>query len=201
VNLPIAQRLALGATGLALLGIAVPAHPQEWAIYLYGQVDPIKASFYTEEEPWIFFRDDDSQYVFAVGCDHVKEVRRDNVPILSPACQVARAPTTTSQVYEGVLALELKHFEELMAKLTEQSRSYAQIVGTSAASGELRAGPATQVSRPEFERGRSPVELLKSEIDDTTLEIQLSMNRLATLIEKRNSYPPPQRQRFFFFSR
>ena len=30
--------------------------------------------FYAEEPPWILFRDDDSQYVFAVGCDRVRRV-------------------------------------------------------------------------------------------------------------------------------
>ena len=41
----------------------------------YGHTEPVKASFYAEEPPWIFFRDDDSQYVFAVGCDRVRRGR------------------------------------------------------------------------------------------------------------------------------
>ena len=58
-----------GGSRLCSGGAASSAFAQEWTIYLYGHAVPVKASFYAEEPPWIFFRDDDSQYVFAVGCD------------------------------------------------------------------------------------------------------------------------------------
>ncbi len=94
-------RLAIGlAAGFALLGAAAsPAVAQEYAIHLLGHPSRVKASFYDEEPPWIFFRDDDSQYVFAVGCDRVQKVERGGALIPPPMCPVERLPTTMPRVY------------------------------------------------------------------------------------------------------
>src|SRR5262249_30550579 len=90
-------RLAI-VVGLALgLGLAcVPAaDAQEWKIYLKGKVEPIVATFYSEEAPWVFYQDDESMYLFALGCNRIDRVERGGAPIPMPACPVEALPTTT----------------------------------------------------------------------------------------------------------
>ena len=113
MDLPTARRLALGvAVGLAVLGGASPGDAQEWAIYLQARSEPVRASFYTEEPPWVFFRDDDSQYVFAVGCDRVERVERDGREIAHPLCPVERLPTMMPRVYQAIMDLEDKRLKD-----------------------------------------------------------------------------------------
>ena len=88
------------AAGLAVLGVASATDAQQWTIYLHGHTEPVRATFYTEETPWIFYRDDDSQYVFAVGCDRVRRVTRDGIEI-ALFCPVERLPTMMPRVYQG----------------------------------------------------------------------------------------------------
>src|SRR5215831_16790249 len=94
------RRLAIGVTvGRALLGTAASSVlAQEYRIYILGHPQPIQATFYSEEPPWIFFRDDDSQYVFAVGCDRVQRVERGGAATPPPICPVERLPTTMPKV-------------------------------------------------------------------------------------------------------
>src|SRR6185436_460176 len=129
-------RLAIGLTaGFALLGAAAaPAVAQEYTIHLLGHPEPLKASFYAEEPPWIFFRDDDSQYVFAVGCDRVRRVERGGAQIPPSPCPVERLPTTMPRVYLGIMDLEAKRLDDSIARLRKQTQAYAQtMVGTFAA--------------------------------------------------------------------
>ena len=200
-----AQRLAIGmAVGVAALGAAVsPALAQTYTIYLHGHTLPLKASFYTEEPPWIFFRDDDSQYVFAVGCDRVMQVERDGVAIPPPACPVDRLPTTMPRVYLTIMDLEAKRLDDSIAKLREQTRSYAQaVIGTFAATGEFGGDPAKR-AEAELTRRRSldAVAFLQNQIQDTLFDIRLTESRVGALLDASHTYPKSERPRFFFFSR
>ncbi len=165
------RTLAIGlAVGGALLAAAAaPAVAQEYAIHLYGHTEPVKASFYAEEPPWIFFRDDDSQYVVAVGCDRVRRVERGGAAIPPAPCPIERLPTTMPRVYFGIMDLEAKRRDDSIARLREQTRSYAQaVIGTFAATGEFGGDPA---ARAETELARrwnlDAVAFLQSQIQDT----------------------------------
>ena len=198
-------RLAIGlAAGFALLGAAAsPAIAQEYAIHLLGHPEPMKASFYAEEPPWIFFRDDDSQYVFAVGCDRVQKVERGGAAIPPPMCPVERLPTTMPRVYLGIMDLEAKRLDDSIARLREQTRSYAQaVIGTFAATGEF-AAIRPQRAEAELARRRNldAVAFLQSQIQDTLFDIRLSENRVGTLLEASKTYPKSERQRYYFFAR
>jgi hypothetical protein len=174
------------AAGLAAFAMVCPARAQDWTIHLYGHVKPVKASFYAEETPWVFFRDDDSQYVFSVGCDRVQRVERDGAAIAPPFCPVERLPTSMPLVYSELMNAEDKRREDLSAQLREQMRACAQaVVATSAAS--------CQPAGSEMELAR--------QMHDTITEIRWSNRRISALIEASRLYPPRERQRFYFFSR
>jgi hypothetical protein len=190
------------AVGGALLATA-PAVAQEYAIHLYGHTEPLKASFYAEEPPWIFFRDDESQYVFAVGCDRVRRVERGGAAIPPAPCPVERLPTTMPRVYLGIMDLEAKRLDDSIARLREQTRSYAQaVIGTFAATGEFSGDPAAR-AEAELARRRNldAVAFLQSQIQDTLFDIRLTENRVGTLLEASKTYPKSERQRFFFFAK
>ena len=193
--------LAVGGTLLA--AAAAPAVAQEYAIHLYGHTEPVKASFYAEEPPWIFFRDDDSQYVFAVGCDRVRRVERGGAAIPPPPCPIERLPTTMPRVYLGMMDLEAKRLDDSIARLREQTRSYAQaVIGTFAATGEFSGDPAAR-AEAELARRRNldAVAFLQSQIQDTLFDIRLSENRVGTLLEASKTYPKSERQRYYFFAK
>jgi hypothetical protein len=198
------RTLAIGlAVGGALLAAAAaPAVAQEYAIHLYGHTEPVKASFYAEP-PWIFFRDDDSQYVFAVGCDRVQKVERGGVVIPPPRCPDEHLPTTMPRVYLGIMDLEAKRLDDSIARLREQTRSYAQaVIGTFAATGEFSGDPAAR-AEAELARRRNldAVAFLQSQIQDTLFDIRLSENRVGTLLEASKTYPKSERQRYYFFAK
>jgi len=199
------RRLTIGLTvGVAVLAAAKsPVFAEEYAIHLHGHTAPLKASFYTEEPPWIFFRDDDSQYVFAVGCDRVMQVERDGVAIPPPSCPVDRLPTTMPRVYQTIMDLEAKRLDDSIAKLREQTRSYAQaVIGTFAATGDFTGNPAKR-AEAELVRRRSldAVAFLQNQIQDTLFDIRLTESRVGALLDASHTYPRSERQRFFFFSR
>ena len=197
--------LAVGVTvALSLLGTAaVPALAQEWTLHLHGHTVPVKASFYAEDAPWVFFRDDDSQYVFAVGCDRVQRVERGGAPIPPPACPVDRLPTTMPRVYLAIMDLEAKRLDDSIAKLREQTRAFAQaVIGTFAATGEFFGDPAKR-AEAELARRRSldAVAFLQNQIQDTLFDIRLTETRVGTLLDASKTYPKAERQRFYFFSK
>jgi hypothetical protein len=195
--------IGLAVSGALLSTASAPALAQEYAIHLYGHTEPVKASFYAEEPPWIFFRDDESQYVFAVGCDRVRRVERGGAPIPPAPCPVERLPTTMPRVYLGIMDLEAKRLDDSIARLREQTRSYAQaVIGTFAATGEFGGDPAAR-AEAELARRRNldAVAFLQSQIQDTLFDIRLSENRVGTLLEASRTYPKAERQRFFFFAK
>jgi hypothetical protein len=199
------RSLAVGtALALSLLGIAAsPALAQEYAIYLHGHTLPVKASFYAEESPWVFFRDDDSQYVFALGCDRVARVERAGAALPLPACPVPRLPTTMPRVYLQIMDLEAKRLDDSIAKLREQTRAYAQaVIGTFAATGEFGGDPAKR-AEAELTRRRSldAVAFLQNQIQDTLFDIRLTEDRVGTLLDASKTYPKSERQRFYFFGK
>ncbi len=198
-------RFAAGVTvGLALLGgAAFPALAQEWTIHLRGHTVPVRASFYSEETPWVFFRDDDSHHVFAVGCDRVERVERGGAAIPPPACPVELLPTTMPRVYLAIMDLEAKRLDDSIARLREQTRSYAQaVIGTFAATGDFVGDPARR-AEAELARRRSldAVAFLQSQIQDTLFDIRLTETRVGALLDASKTYPKSARQRFFFFHR
>ena len=199
------MKLAIGVTvAFGLLGAAASsAVAQEYTIYLLGHTVPIQASFYAEEPPWIFFRDDESQYVFAVGCDRVQRVERGGAAIPPPLCPVERLATTMPRVYLTIMDLEAKRLDDSIAKLREQTRAYAQaVVGTFAASGDFTNNPNTRAEAELVQRRNlDAIAFLQSQIQDTLFEIRLSETRVGSLLDASKTYPKSERQRFFFFTR
>jgi hypothetical protein len=179
------------------------ADAQEWKVYLKGKVEPILAQFYAEEPPWVFYRDDDSMYTFALGCDRVLRVERAGTAIPLPPCPVEQLPTTMPRVLVNIMDLEAKRLDDGIAKLREQTRAYSQaVVGSLAATGELGA---EQRSAAEAQRMRSQafdaVAFLQSQINDTLFDIRLTEQRVGALLDASQSYPPRARQRYFFAPR
>ena len=174
-----------------LAALASPADAQEYTIHLHGHTEPVKASFYAEEPPWIFFRDDDSQYIFAVGCDRVHRVERGGAPI-PPAAVPGRAVAHHDAAgVLGIMDLEAKRLEDSIARLREQTRAYAQaVIGTFAATGDFAADPDARADA-ELARRRNldAVAFLQSQIQDTLFDIRLTESRVGTLLERRKSYP------------
>ncbi len=199
------RRFAVGL-GLSLAlyaGTASPALAQDWTIHLRGHAVPITASFYAEESPWIFFRDDQSQYVFAVGCDRVLRVERGGAAIAPPACPVERLPTTMPRVYLGIMDSEEKRLDDSIAKLREQTRAYAQaVVAAFAVTGEFSNDPNRRAEADLVRRRNlDAVAFLQNQIQDTLVDIRQSENRVGALVDASRTYPKAERQRFFFFSK
>ena len=190
------------ATGL-LLARPVPAQTQPWQIYLLGRVDPVTADYYAEEAPWVFFRDDQSIYLFAVGCNRIDRVERAGAPLPKPACPVDRLPTTMPQIYIGIMDLEAKRLDDSIAKLREQTRAYAEaVIGSVAATRGFATGAVGQGQREiELVRAVGAISFLRSQINDTLLDILLSETRVGSLLDAAKAFPPASRQRYYFFIR
>ena len=203
MDLPTARRLALGvAVGLAVLGGSSPADAQEWAIYLQARSEPVRASFYTEEPPWVFFRDDDSQYVFAVGCDRVERVERDGREIAHPLCPVERLPTMMPRVYQAIMDLEDKRLKDARARFGSEIRACNQAIGTPAVA--TGGGPARQVEETALCQSPEAIAFLEDQVRDAQNEIHRSNARIWALLRVLNTYRverPGPVQRFFFFTR
>ena len=203
-----ASRPALLALGLAVVLALVatpvtPAAAQEWKIYLLGKTQPILADYYAEETPWIFYHDDQSMYLFAIGCNRVERVERGGAAIPLPACPVDRLPTTMARIYVAIMDLEAKRLDDSIVRLREQTRAYAQaVIGAFAATGELFGGP-TRLADADLRRQRAidAVSFLQSQIGDTLFDIRLNERRVGALLDAAKSFPRPERSRYFFFSR
>jgi hypothetical protein len=163
----------------------------------------VTANFYAEESPWVFYRDDESMYVFAVGCDRIQRVERSGAALPPPACPVDRLPTTMPRVYLQIMDLEAKRLDDSIAKLREQTRAYAQaVIGTFAAEGTF-ATDATKQAEAELARRRAldAVAFLQSQIQDTLFDIRLTETRVGTLLDAAQTYPRSTRPRYFFFTK
>ena len=195
--------LAVLTVLLAVVVLAIPAEAQEWKIYLLGKTEPITADFYAEAAPWIFYHDDQSLYLFAVGCNRVERVERGGSPLPRPACPVDQLPTTMPRVYLAIMDLEAKRLDDSIAKLREQTRAYAEaVVGSVVATrGLIRAGAAPGGAELELARTVGAISFLQSQINDTLFDIRLSERRVGALLDATKTYPRPDRPRYFFFAR
>jgi hypothetical protein len=186
----------------AVAGQAGPAAAQEWKIYLQGKVQPVVADLYVEDTPWVFFHDDRSMYLFAVGCDRIDRVERSGTILPKPACPVERLATSAPRVYVAIIDLESKRLDDSIAKLRDQTRAYAQaVVGSVAALGDV-ADPQLSRAQAELQRRRAldAVAFLQSQINDTLFDIRLSEQRVGALLDAAKSYPRSEKARYFFFS-
>ena len=190
----------------ATLALPLPAaRAQEWKIYLLGRTEPILADVYAEEAPWIFYHDDQSMYVFALGCNRIQRVERAGRVVPPPPCPVDLLPTTMPRVYIAIMDLEAKRLDDSIARLREQTRAYAEaIIGSVAATrGFTVAGGGLTATQRDLELARSvgAIGFLQSQINDTLLDIRLSEARVGALFDATKTYPPGSRQRYFFFTR
>jgi len=198
-------RIAIAAPVLlaaCLLGPADPATAQEWRIYLLGKTEPIVASFYAEDTPWVYYRDDQSMYLFALGCNRIERVERGGVPLPPLNCPVEKLPTTMPAIFIQIMDLEAKRLDDNINKLREQTRAYAQaVVGSFAATGQpgqpMLPGEAALIRR----RSLDAISFLQSQINDTLFDIRLSEQRVGVLADAAKTFPKGERQRFFFFMR
>lgn len=188
----------------AILAVAWSAEAQQWKIYLLGRVDPIVADLYVEDAPWILFHDDQSMYVFAVGCNRVERVERDGVALPPPNCPIEKLPTSMPRVYVAIMDLEAKRLDDAVAKLREQTRAYSEaVVGSIAATRGVVTATGVETSARELElsRARAAIGFLQTQISDTLSDIRLIDLRVGKLLDAANSFPPSEKQRFFFAPR
>jgi hypothetical protein len=188
------RRILVVAAALAALG-AGAAEAQEWKIYLAGKVEPIVASFYAEESPWVFYRDDDSMYVFAVGCNRIRRVERGGTEIPPPRCPVERLPTTMPRIYAAIVDLEAKRLEDSVEKLRALTRSYNDALITDIVARYVARVTGEDVPR---DAGRSAIGVLEGQINSTVADIQLSQERVEQLLNAAGAFPPRSRQRYYF---
>lgn len=197
-------RLVRAVVLAAILAVAWSAEAQQWKIYLLGRVDPIVADLYVEDAPWILFHDDRSMYVFALGCNRVERVERDGVALPPPNCPIERLPTSMPRVYVAIMDLEAKRLDDAIAKLREQTRAYAEaVIGSIAATrGFVQAtGVETSAREVELSRATAAIGFLQSQISDTLGDIRLIDLRVGKLLDAAKSFPPSEKQRFFFAPR
>lgn len=197
-------RLAtLLVVGLLLAG-AGSADAQEWKIYMIGKVDPIVASYYAEETPWIFYRDDESMYVFAVGCNRVAKVERGGTAIPLPACPVERVPTTIWRVYVGLLELEGKRLDDGLDRLRGLTTAY----NTAVANATIAAANAQRIGRLEDATVglEDSLKFLNLQMDDARSEVDRVLRSSSTVSDAARSYREMEqnqvgRRRYFFAPR
>jgi len=175
------------------------AEAQQWKIYLLGQVDPIVADLYVEDTPWILFHDDQSMYVFAVGCNRVERVERDGVALPPPNCPIEKLPTSMPRVYIAILELEAKRLDATITKLRDQNSAYAAALSGVAAA--TPAGITPQQASIARQRFADAARFLQAQISDSLLEIRFIDVRVGKLLDAVKSFPPSEKQRFFFATR
>jgi hypothetical protein len=197
------RMVLVGTMVVALSAIAAVADAQEWKIYLSGKVEPIVASFYAEESPWVFFRDDESMYVFALGCNRIRKVERGGTEIPLPACPVEKLPTTMPRILVGLMDLEAKRLDDGITRLREQTRAYADaVVGSAVAARGLQlAGGSAADAERQFQSDVGAISFLRSQINDTLFDIRLTEQRVSALAEAAQAFPQPAKPRYFFAPR
>jgi hypothetical protein len=195
--------LLLVGIGFLVLSVAGPAEAQEWKIYLLGKIEPIVADYYVEDTPWVFFHDDQSMYLFAVGCNRIDRVERAGAGLPKPACPIDRLPTTMPRIYIQIIDLEGKRLDDSIAKLREQTRAYAEAVfGSVAATRQTGATASAQAqAQIELTRALGAISFLQSQINDTLLDIRLSEARVGALLDATKAFPQGSPQRYYFFAR
>ena len=198
-------RLIAGAALALVLAWAGPAAAQDWNIYVQGQVEPVVADFYYDgDPPWIVyhFKDDPSMYVFAIGCNRVERVERGGATVALPPCPVEKLPTTMPRVFIAIMDLEAKRLDDSIAKLRDQTRAYAEaVIGSVAATRGFIETTTGRSRELELARATAAVSFLQSQINDTLFDIRLIDQRVGKLLDAAKSFPPGERQRYFFAPR
>ena len=196
--------LVVSALLAGVVGLAVaPAEAQEWKIYMLGKTEPIVAYEYIEVAPFVFFRDDQSMYVFAVGCNRIARIERGGAPLPLPACPVEKLPTSGPRVFFSIMDLEAKRLDDSIAKLRDQIRAYAAAaVGADVAAATPDAeGRVRRIDPAAVQRNLEAIAFLASQINDSLFEIRLSDQRVGKLLEAARSFPRGEKQRYYFSSR
>jgi hypothetical protein len=199
-----ARRLIRAVVMAAILAVAWSADAQQWKIYTLGRVDPIVADFYVEDTPWIIFHDDQSMYVFAIGCNRVERVERDGVALPPPNCPIEKLPTSMPRVYIAIMDLEAKRLDDAVVKLRDQTRAYAEaVLGSLAAVRGLSqpGGPEVAVRQLEVTRASTAIGFLQTQIADTLSDIRIIDLRVGKLLDAAKTFPASEKQRFFFAPR
>ena len=197
-------RLVTSLVAGLLLAAAGSADAQEWKIYMIGKVDPIVASYYAEETPWIFYRDDESMYVFALGCNRVAKVERGGAAIPLPACPVERVPTTVWRVYVGLLELEGKRLDDGLDRLRGLTTAY----NTAVANATIAAANAQRIGRLEDATVglEDSLKFLNLQLGDARSEVDRVLQSSATVSQAAGQYRVMElnqvgRRRYFFAPR
>jgi hypothetical protein len=202
-SLSMVAALALLAALGTSLAFTASAEAQEWKIYLLGRANPIDASFYSEEAPWVFFRDDNSMYVFAVGCNRIVRVERGGTAIPLPACPVERVPSNASNVFISVLELEGKRLDDGFEKLRNITVAFNRAAADATIAMSNRAAAAEGVPPATF---TETLRTLNEQIAETRADVDESLRRTDALrraIEehRQNERTMLARPRYFFAPR
>ena len=203
MNTTRARLVTLLVAGL-LLAAAGSADAQEWKIHMIGKVDPIVASYYAEETPWIFYRDDESMYVFALGCNRVVKVERDGTVLPTPACPVERVPTTIWRIYVGILELEGKRLDDSLDRLRGLTTAYNAAV----ANATIAAANAQRIGRLEDATVglEESLKFLNLQLGDARNDVDRVLLSSATVSQAARAYREMEqnqvgRRRYFFAPR
>ncbi len=203
MNTTRARLVTLLVAGL-LLAAAGSADAQEWKIYMIGKVDPIVASYYAEETPWLFYRDDESMYVFALGCNRVVKVERDGTVLPTPACPVERVPTTIWRIYVGILELEGKRLDDSLDRLRGLTTAYNAAV----ANATIAAANAQRIGRLEDATFglEDSLKFLNLQMEDARSDVDRVLRSSSAVSEAARSYRDMEqrqvgRRRYFFAPR
>ena len=203
MNTTRARLVTLLVAGL-LLAAAGSADAQEWKIHMIGKVDPIVASYYAEETPWIFYRDDESMYVFALGCNRVVKVERDGTVLPTPACPVERVPTTIWRIYVGILELEGKRLDDSLDRLRGLTTAYNAAV----ANATIAAANAQRIGRLEDATVglEDSLKFLNLQLGDARNDVDRVLLSSATVSQAARAYREMEqnqvgRRRYFFAPR
>jgi hypothetical protein len=193
------------------LFLPAPAGAQEWKIYVVGRTEPILADYYQEEAPWVFFHfvenriEDRSSYVFAVACTRISRVERGGAPLPAPPCPVDRLKTSMPQIYRRVMEPEQRRVDDLIARLREQNRAYAEaILGSVLAARGMQATGQASGGQELLQANIQGINFMAQQINDTLFDIRLTNLKISSLeaaATEEEKLAPGARPRYFFFTR